>query len=725
MADLKSTIVNGKLRVTSDANVSGNLEGATISENGTQLSDKYQAKLVSGANIKTLNGQTILGSGDLSTDEVGYINLTGTSGDLNDTQFAEAQKEYCIIQWNYASPVNSCQYFYKDNYAVYENYDVIYFSTFPYITTSSGTYYSKKSRITVRVDNKHWDRSDNSTSFYTTGQLDQRLASKLATVNVATVETSTTASKSYVVGDLLICNGTLYKVTSAISLGGTITPGTNVSATTIEELLNNIYILYLDENSSHTLTEEQWNLLKNSKFAIINYTYTKDYDTYHENFYRASFNEYEEDYGLVFRGNVYKSAYGIEAHKINIYMYEDEEDGSFHSGWSVYLSDDIYNFLRNSNITIKSYSGTILVSLSAGELVFYNNILYRALTDIPSGTTPVISGVNRTLDEVRLENLIPKIIDSYTDRWETASFPGLGYFNGQNVWKDPRDETTYYSNGSTQKVFNKATGVWENKSWSRYSNIFGNNVWFAKNSFGTTFIFYSNGTIQKRLYGKYESYSNDSWSDYSWSGISNFYGKNVWTDGTNTYMSDGTNQYILDVTSNPNSPSWVQKTWDSQGYTNIIGEDVWLAKGHIYFSNGTSQYELINNKWEAKTWNGGIPLFGHCVWYKENKVYYSEGSTQLILDTSGTYISNWSSMTWLGTTSFYGNTVWTDGTYYYCYNNNVSYRIKIGIRHFVEYLNKVAETGSYNDLKDKPGTETWTFTMADGTVVTKKVLVKS
>jgi len=41
MADLKSTIVNGKLRVTSDANVSGNLEGATISENGTQLSSKY------------------------------------------------------------------------------------------------------------------------------------------------------------------------------------------------------------------------------------------------------------------------------------------------------------------------------------------------------------------------------------------------------------------------------------------------------------------------------------------------------------------------------------------------------------------------------------------------------------------------------------------------------------------------------------------------------------
>lgn len=78
MADLKSTIVNGKLRVTSDANVSGNLEGATISENGTQLSSKYQATLVSGTNIKTIAGQSILGSGNISV--VGPTGATGPQG---------------------------------------------------------------------------------------------------------------------------------------------------------------------------------------------------------------------------------------------------------------------------------------------------------------------------------------------------------------------------------------------------------------------------------------------------------------------------------------------------------------------------------------------------------------------------------------------------------------------------------------------------------------------
>ena len=51
---------------------------------------------------------------------------------------------------------------------------------------------------------------------------------------VATVETTTTASKNYAVGDLLVYDGKLYKVTSAIATGATITVGTNVTQTTVE-----------------------------------------------------------------------------------------------------------------------------------------------------------------------------------------------------------------------------------------------------------------------------------------------------------------------------------------------------------------------------------------------------------------------------------------------------------------------------------------------------------
>ena len=50
---------------------------------------------------------------------------------------------------------------------------------------------------------------------------------------VAPVEATTTASKAYSVNDFLILNNTLYKVVSPIANGGTITPNTNVTATTV------------------------------------------------------------------------------------------------------------------------------------------------------------------------------------------------------------------------------------------------------------------------------------------------------------------------------------------------------------------------------------------------------------------------------------------------------------------------------------------------------------
>lgn len=46
--------------------------------------------------------------------------------------------------------------------------------------------------------------------------------------NIATIESGTTASKAYAVGDRMVLDGLLYKVTSAITQGGTITIGSNV-----------------------------------------------------------------------------------------------------------------------------------------------------------------------------------------------------------------------------------------------------------------------------------------------------------------------------------------------------------------------------------------------------------------------------------------------------------------------------------------------------------------
>lgn len=51
--------------------------------------------------------------------------------------------------------------------------------------------------------------------------------------NFAMVEDTNTASKSYKAGDYLVLNNLLYRVTSPIASGGTITVGTNVVQTTV------------------------------------------------------------------------------------------------------------------------------------------------------------------------------------------------------------------------------------------------------------------------------------------------------------------------------------------------------------------------------------------------------------------------------------------------------------------------------------------------------------
>ena len=63
--------------------------------------------------------------------------------------------------------------------------------------------------------------------------LNNALNAKANASNLATIESSTTASQAYSAGDYLVLNGQLYEVTAAISSGETLTVGTNISATTV------------------------------------------------------------------------------------------------------------------------------------------------------------------------------------------------------------------------------------------------------------------------------------------------------------------------------------------------------------------------------------------------------------------------------------------------------------------------------------------------------------
>ena len=106
--------------------------------------------------------------------------------------------------------------------------------------------------------------------------------------NYATVEASSTASKAYKVGEHLILNNILYRVTVAIASGGTITPNTNCVQTTVGDEIANDTLFFKDRSVSamtgnilvinddritadHVLTECVWG---NSSYITTDVTWT-------------------------------------------------------------------------------------------------------------------------------------------------------------------------------------------------------------------------------------------------------------------------------------------------------------------------------------------------------------------------------------------------------------------------------------------------------------------
>ena len=192
------------------------------------------------------------------------------------------------------------------------------------------------------------------------------------------------------------------------------------------------------------------------------------------------------------------------------------------------------------------------------------------------------------------------------------------------------------------------------KTWSGLVNFFGKYIWTD----GVD-TYYSGGSAQYIL-----NKGTSTWVEKTWGGLTSFYGRNVWTDGVDTYYSGGSAQYIL----NKGTSTWVEKTWE--GLTLFDGESIWTDNENIYYSFSSTQYVLNKDTstWVEKTWEGLTDFFGQYVWTDGDNIYYSEGSAQYILN-KGT--STWVEKTWGGLTSFDGQNVWTDNeSIYYSYSTN-------------------------------------------------------
>ena len=151
------------------------------------------------------------------------------------------------------------------------------------------------------------------------------------------------------------------------------------------------------------------------------------------------------------------------------------------------------------------------------------------------------------------------------------------------------------------------------------------------------------------------------WEPKTWSGLTDFNGEYVWTDGTDVYYSYSGNQYVLNKTTG----EWVSKTW--YGYTTTIGNRIWVSvNNNVYYSEASDQYKLNRetDTWEAVNWNGQDYFYGENVWTDGVNNYVSSGYESYILDES---TLTWSSISWEDFPGMmFGNNVWNDGsnTYY-------------------------------------------------------------
>jgi hypothetical protein len=96
------------------------------------------------------------------------------------------------------------------------------------------------------------------------------------------------------------------------------------------------------------------------------------------------------------------------------------------------------------------------------------------------------------------------------------------------------------SDESYQKLINKDTLAVSDVQWNGFTNVSGYRIW----SDGTD-IYYSSNTTQKVL-----DKSTSTWIDKTWSGITYkgnvaFDGNNIWSDGAHIYYSYENKQYVL------------------------------------------------------------------------------------------------------------------------------------------------------------------------------------
>ena len=209
----------------------------------------------------------------------------------------------------------------------------------------------------------------------TVGKTLNDLSRQLSDVSgsLATVETTSTASKAYAVGDLLVYNNQLYKVASAIAAGGTLTPGTNITAVTVESELDGKQNVITGNFGDSLTFDVNSNLVLFSKQTAERYVPGFSFNKFSALFkdYLICFNSASPRGGVTIANNIIRLPFTASGSTTRRFFSLLSNDGTCHEFGGSYNTenipidnrawiniDDLFNQQLSADYYLESYCGS-------------------------------------------------------------------------------------------------------------------------------------------------------------------------------------------------------------------------------------------------------------------------------------------------------------------------------------------------------------------------------
>ena len=413
-------------------------------------------------------------------------------------------------------------------------------------------------------------------------------------------------------------------------------------------------------------------------------------------------------------------------------------EGIWSDGKDIYYNDYILDRFKSTWTRISFYPIENLNGRnvwSDGDNIYYSNSDQQYKLNKQTkvwepyywyGATPTTSSFWQDEDGIHYHS---RTLNEETSIWEEtysispSNTSSDDLLNNQDTWTD--GENIYYSNGNTQKKYNKETNTWEEMEW--FGDIlenngmnycfYGRNIWkdnegniyigcnawtsvtdfkLDKESFtwnkqewkddsGNTvkvqagYIWKIGEDIYFFNYDKqYVLLDSGIWSLLNW-GIDDFYKYNIWSIGEDIYYSDRDQQYKM----NKQDKTWEPVIWNIDNFDDLQGSDIWEYKDNVYLG---LKYKLNKetNTWERKIWGGITVIEGNCIWSDGENIYYSNGSENYKLNKE---TNTWEKMIWQELYNEQGNwnagnwkgyNIWSDGENIYyndSYSGNYSFKL--------------------------------------------------